>query len=433
MSAPPARNTRAAAAEASTQAASSAAAGATSHTLADTANALQAAATAAGDAAVAAAALAHATPSLAAAAPGGVSATSATDQIFVALLAALSQQNLTAQAQLAQSRADAAERAAQAAAEAARREAAEEANRAQARAGAAPLFSGKRRDIEAHRWLTAVGRYFAVAHIGADREATRLEVAASSLRDAALAWWAAKLADGTAASLNTWALFSAAIRAKFLPRDVEDWALQERDTLVANASKNRNVLEYTAQFEELDQLLPGESVRSTVSAYARGLPEAYAVKCVERRFSSLAEAAAAMTVLWHAKESARRTTASLSNTDTMEQPRSAASASAAASSAAPAAGASLQAAQPEPSYASLAAQVAQLTAMMAERFQPSGRGRGGRTDGRARRREGEPRARSRTPGLSEDLVRARIKAGQCIKCGQEGHYKADCTNEAKLN
>jgi len=432
MSAPPAKNTRAAAAEASTQAASSAAAGATSYTLADTANALQAAATAAGDAAVAAAALAHATPSPAAA-PGGVPAASATDQVFVALLAALSQQNLTAQAQLAQSRADAAARAAQAAADAARREAAEEANRAQARAGAAPLFSGKRRDIEAHRWLTAVERYFAAAHIRAEKEATRLEVAASSLRDAALSWWAAKLADGTAAGLNTWALFAAAIREKFLPRDVEDWALQERDTLVANAPKNRNVLEYTAQFEELDQLLPDESARSTVSAYARGLPEAYAIKCVERRFSSLAEAAAAMTVLWHAKESARRTTASLSNTDTMEQPRSAASAASAAASAASSASASLQAAQPEPSYASLAAQVAQLTAMMAERFQPSGRGRGGRTGGRSRRREGEPRARSRTPGLSEDLVRARIKAGQCIKCGQEGHYKDDCTNEAKLN
>ena len=428
MSAPPAKNTRAAAAEASTQAASSAAAGATSYTLADTANALQAAATAAGDAAVAAAALAHATPSPAAA-PGGVPAASATDQVFVALLAALSQQNLTAQAQLAQSRADAAARAAQAAADAARREAAEEANRAQARAGAAPLFSGKRRDIEAHRWLTAVERYFAAAHIGAEKEATRLEVAASSLRDTALSWWAAKLADGTAAGLSTWALFAAAIREKFLPRHVEDWALQERDTLVAHATKNRNVLEYTAQFEELDQLLPDESVRSTVSAYARGLPEAYAIKCVERRFSSLAEAAAAMTVLWHAKEGARRTTASLSNTDTTEQPPSAASAASAASSAS----APLQAAQPEPSYASLAAQVAQLTAMMAERFQPSGRGRGGRTGGRSRRREGEPRARSRTPGLSEDLVRARMKAGQCIKCGQEGHYKADCTNEAKLN
>ena len=73
--------------------------------------------------------------------------------------------------------------------------------------------------------------------------------------------------------------------------------------------------------------------------------------------------------------------------------------------------------------------------MMAQRFQASsGSGRGGRTSGRPRQRaEGESRGRSRTPGLSDDVARARIRAGQCIKCGQAGHYKADCTNEVKLN
>jgi hypothetical protein len=87
---------------------------------------------------------------------------------------------------------------------------------------------------------------------------------------------------------------------------------------------------------------------------------------------------------------------------------------------------------PSDPVSELRAQVAQLTAMMAERWQPSARGRGGRA-GRSRQREGEPRARSRTPGLSDELAKARIKAGQCIKCGEAGHYKADCVNEAKLN
>jgi hypothetical protein len=435
MSAPPAKSTRAATDAAAAAEAAAAAAAAqsgsvamgTPQLLAENARTLQAAATAAVDAAAAAAALAHAVPLAAAAAPGGAPAASATEQVLAALLSALSQQNLMAQAQLAQASADAAARAAQSAADAARRAAAEEASRAQVRAGAAPLFTGKYRAIEAHRWLTALERWFAAAHIRETDEATRLEVAAASLRESAQAWWAAKVADGTAAALRTWALFAAAVRAQFLPRDVEDWALQERDALVANAAKNRNVLDYTAKFEELAQLLPGESVRSTVSAYARGLPEAYAVKCAERRFASLAEATAAMTVRWHAKESAHHKAASLSNTEVEASSHSAASRPAAAPSA------TSSAPGTDTGSASLAAQVAQLTAMMTERFQSlSQRGRGGRN--RQREGAGEKRPpRERTPGLSSGLAQARIRAGQCIKCGQEGHYKAECTNEVKLN
>ena len=156
-------------------------------------------------------------------------------------------------------------------------------------------------------------------------------------------------------------------------------------------------------------------------AYERGLPLEYSVKCAERRLATLSEATAAMTALWHAKEGARRTTASLSNAEAAEP--SQAGALSPASAAPPA----------SDSVDDLRAQVAQLTAMMTQHF--SARGRGGRTHGRSEQREGQPRAvpRSRTPGLSNELAKARIKAGQCIKCGQEGHYKADCTNEAKLN
>lgn len=358
-----------------------------------------------------AAALAANAPS-AAAPPGGPNGTAA-EQALMLLVARMERQELLVKAQLAQSSADAAARAA-----------ADEANRAQARAGAAPLFSGKHRHIETHRWLIALERWFAAAHIDATDEETRLEIAASALRDAAQAWWAAKIADGTAAGLNTWTLFGAAMRQQFMPLNVEVWALREREALIAAASKGRNgnVLDYTAKFEEIDQLLPNESALSRVVAYARGLPEIYAVKCGERNFTTLAAATAAMTATWHAKESARHPTASLGNTETADAPHEARSASAA--------GSSSSASDP---VSDLRAQVAQLTAMMAGRFQGPNRGRGGRSGGRSQQREGQPRTRSRTPGLSDDLVKARLRAGQCIKCGQEGHYKADCTNEAKLN
>ena len=339
--------------------------------------------------------------------PGG----SATDQTLALLIAQMQQQRLIAQAQLAQSAADSAARAAAA-----------ESALAQQRAGAAPLFHGKGNSIEAHRWLTSLERWFAAAHIDAIEEPTRLEIAASSLRDAAQAWWATKTADGTATTLTTWVLFSAEVRKQFLPLDVVRWAMRERESLVS--AKNRNVLDYTAKFNEIDQLLPGEAALSRVLAYERGLPADYAIKCAERRVNTLAEATGAMTTRWHAKESARHTTASLSNAETEL-------AQAEDSSSSPPVTVSTSSA-PDP-IGDLRAQVAQLTAMMTDRFQASGRGRGGRSGGRSRQREGAPRARSRTPGLSDELARARIQAGECIKCGQKGHYKFECTNEPKLN
>ena len=346
--------------------------------------------------------------------PGG----SAAEQTIGLLIAQFQQQQLVAQAQLAQSAADSAARAAAA-----------EAALAQQRAGAAPLFHGKGNSIEAYRWLTALERWFAAAHIDATEETTRLEVAASSLRDAAQAWWATRIANGTATAVTTWALFAADVRAHFMPLDVTRWAMREREALVG--TKNRNVPEYTAKFNEIDQLLPGESQLSRVLAYERGLPADYAIKSAERRFDTLAAATEAVTALWHAKESARHTTTSLNNAEIGDTSLPAGAPSALASPLAPS------------PIEDLRAQVAQLTAMMTDRFQSSsssssnhgagGRGRVGR--GRPQQREGVAgnRVRSRTPGLSDDVVRARIRAGQCIKCGQEGHYKVECTNEVKIN
>ena len=298
--------------------------------------------------------------------------------------------------------------------------------------GPAPVFLGKTGGIEAHRWLTTLDQWFASAHVDAADDATRLEVAKAALRDAAQAWWATKAANGTAAALGTWALFSAAVRAHFLPLDVERWAMREREALVASgAAKTRNVVDYTAKFNELDQLLPHENDLTRVMTYERGLPGAYAVKCAERRFTTLAAATEAMTTLWHARESARHTAASLNSTDVGEEQH------ASAPSASPAAASSSSSSSVPDRIGGIEAQIAQLTAMMNERFRPSGRGRGGggrggEGSGRSRQREGAPRTRSRTPGLSDELARARIAAGECIKCGQKGHYKSDCANEAKL-
>ena len=370
--------------------------------------------------------------------PGGAAAGQgdATAQMLAYLVAQTAYQQRFAAAQLAQSTAAAAEAAAASEASLAQAAAASEAAIAQRQrtaAGPTPLFHGKANSIEAHRWLLALEEWFGSAHIGAVDEKTRLEVAAAALRDSAQAWWATKQADGTAAALTTWAAFGDAVRKQFMPVDIERWATRERDTLVGASARNKDVLAYTASFNALDMLLPGEREMTRVMAYERGLPQEYSVKCAERRFAKLTEATSAMTALWHAKESARQAPESLNSTEVGESLQQDAVRSASASASASSSSSSSSSNE----ISDLRAQVAQLTAMMSERFQTSGRGRssGGRSGGggRSRQREGEPRTRLRTPGISSELARARIKAGECIKCGEKGHFKDDCTNEVKTN
>ena len=376
---------------------------------------LAAAATAAAAAAEAAAAAAAAPPQMPGHA-GGAAALDAPTLALQALTTMLAQQHLDSLAIRAEA---AASRAAQ--------EAASElalAQQCRAAAGPAPLFVGKPNDIEAHRWLIALERWLVSARVDASDDSSRITNAVASMRDAAQAWWAAETTSGRANAITTWAQFAKAVKAHFLPMDTERWAMQQRERITRAAT--RDVAAYTANYAELDMLLPGETELSRVMAYERGLPEHYRVKCAERRFATLAEATTAMLAAWNARENARGAHAALGNTETAEPAAGAAASSSSSSAPSPAAS--------DP-ISDLRAQVAQLTAMMSERFQPSGRGRGrgGRSGGRSQQREGAPRARSRTPGLSDELAQARIRAGQCIKCGQEGHFKADCANEAKLN
>ena len=148
-------------------------------------------------------------------------------QALVLIAHALQRQELSAAAARAQAAADAASRAADAEASLAQQR--------RAAAGPAPLFNGKGKDLEAHRWLAALEQWFASAHVGADDSETRLEIAKAALRDAAAAWWSTKLANGTAATLGTWDRFAEEVRKHFIPLDPERWALREREALIGAA------------------------------------------------------------------------------------------------------------------------------------------------------------------------------------------------------
>jgi len=86
-------------------------------------------------------------------------------------------------------------------------------------AGSPPIFAGRSNDIEVHRWIIAMDRWFETAKIEQDEE--KITTAASVLRDAAQAWWAVETQTKRAASLNTWRLFTETIKKQFLPMDVD--------------------------------------------------------------------------------------------------------------------------------------------------------------------------------------------------------------------
>ena len=364
-----------------------------------------------------------------------------TDPVVQALVTVITQQNLQAQAALAEAQAS------RAAADLAAQEALAQQRRTAA--GPAPQFNGKMNSIEVHRWLIALERWFEVAHIDVNDDAERLIIAPAALHNAAQTWWTSEVSSGRAATtLNTWTRFSSAIRTKFLPMDVERWALTELDTLTAKSAKIGDVADYTNKFIELDLLLgvANDTVGalSRILLYERGLPEEYRVKCAEKRHTTLAAATEAMLTLWNAKNAARAHqrggSITLNHVDS-EEPSIPHTTSEARST-------NLGYEQPGSTAAELRI-TEKLFAMMADRFPFGGsnRGRGGYARGASNQRnerkrgrespsntEGQrngSRSRSRTPGVTDEIAQARIKAGQCIRCGETGHRKDKCNNPIK--
>jgi hypothetical protein len=398
-------------------------------------------------AANAAAAAAAAVPAAAAAAAGNGGAAPAPPDIAVVLAAVLAQNSQMLQQQALQATAALAQQesarlgAALAAAEAL-------AQQRRAAAGAAPLFLGQARDIAVHTWLVSLERWFDSAHVTADSDAERIEVAATALRGPAQTWWesvrktdAALVAAGQPTALGTWSAFTAEVRKHFLPQSPELWALQQLEKLTSSGIKD--VARYTNEFVALDMLISPQSMGELVRvvSYQRGLPELYRVRAAEKQHATLALAIESTTALWNAKNSAAAAgmggstrTASSARINTVdgddEEPCELTTAAAAAAGAATAGSTDSR---------TIERIFAMLTARDSDSNSHTRGSRGTRGSGADRNRQkqrgggasGRRRSRSRTPDVTEAQARERLVARVCIKCAPPGHYARDCENTVR--
>jgi hypothetical protein len=316
---------------------------------------------------------------------------------------------------------------------------------ARATAGVVPVLRGQTNTIEAHRWGITMETWFATAGVAAD--ADKVSIATSSFKETAQAWWASEQQAGNAAALNTWVLLLAAVKKQFLPMDVEDWAKSELAALVKKP--HADVLDYTARYKELNQLVQQRDDTDRRLLYVNGLPEAYQIKCAENKYKTLAEASEAA-VRWHnAKQMAKTQMAGaaglhaidgtgFSDADGLSQ----ASSSSSLPQYGEGRGPTLQpgssalhnvSAGPQ-RVSSLEEQMAQLTqtVMAWQQRGGGGGGRGRERGGRGGSRGGSrSRSTSRMPiwerlKISRDTYYDRMKNNQCWQCGAAGHRNTDC-------
>ncbi len=184
-------------------------------------------------------------------------------------------------------------------------------------AGTIPEFKGSVQNVAVHDWCIAIERWFETAQVTHDAE--RITIATSHLREAAQAWWESEKTSGRSVGYNTWALFKQAIKIHFLPMDVGRWARAELHSLTKK--DNRNINLYSAEFDKLEQLIPGRDETDKVIQYEAGLPEEYRIKCAEKRYPTLDKAMEAMRAMFNARaatqgEGYKKNVSSLNTMDT---------------------------------------------------------------------------------------------------------------------
>lgn len=288
-------------------------------------------------------------------------------------------------------------------------------------------FRGASSGLEAQRWINAMEQFFVVALI--DDDATRLGRAGALLQGPAMLWWQGEMRRlaNDANKISTWAQFSAVLRKRYQPVDTQQWARQQLQSLTAR--KSLQVTSYTDRFLEIVSLLPAMDEGDRVFTYRLGLPSAARDALATKEFSTLEEITH-KALVWEAARGPQNNPSPVGSSSSSRGPL-------------------LQtqlnsvdsfdgeceerlSSSPDDASAAILAHLSRMDARITQLASNAGPRKGDSQQRKGGNQRGPSRHQGRTPGLSDELAQARIKAQLCIHCGQKGHMKRDCSNAADI-
>jgi hypothetical protein len=239
-----------------------------------------------------------------------------------------------------------------------------------------------------------------------------VEFAAARLRDAADLWWTT-LDSKAQAAISSVDTLATALRGRFQPVTT---ARKAREQLHSLRQGSRHIDEYIAEFAKLHAQVPDMAEPDARAQFVRGLQQDLANKLEELDWESMP----LQTLVARAARIGARTAMagrkpSLNQMDVDDD----------------------AAAQPpkEMWQALLNAMASRDTSGLGAKTQTHhgytqqrDSQRGGRGGARGGGRGGFRRGPPEVPGVPEQVVRQRMDAQQCVRCGQEGHRSTGCPN-----
>ena len=249
--------------------------------------------------------------------------------------------------------------------------------------------------------------------------AEAVEFAAARLRDTADIWWAS-LDGGAQAAINSVDALAAAMRGRFQPITT---ARMAREKLHALQQGGRHIDEYIADFSRLHAQVGDMSEPDARAQFVRGLRQELATKLEDVDWESMplatliakaarigARSAAAARVAQGRPASINQMDVDVGDGASLDERIQRAVLNAMSAHGGSGMGAKTQT---QRGYAQ-------------ERQQGDGAARGGFSGGRGGRFGSRPPPV--VPGVPEAVVRRRMDAKQCVRCGVEGHISPACPN-----